>query len=99
MAPERQPDYAVQAPSSRWRVKNSASSPVLTAYCRRRRSIWAGVNGAENDRADATFVDLRTSDRRFATIDYSDDEPVLYLGESVDFEALGLALVREFEGW
>jgi hypothetical protein len=35
----------------------------------------------------------------FATVDYSDDEPVLYRGEMVDFDSLKLKNLRTFEGW
>jgi len=45
------------------------------------------------------FIDLRTADAAFATLDYSDSQPVLYLGESVDFDELHLKNLREFEGW
>jgi len=51
------------------------------------------------DKSDVVFVDLMTSTGRFATIDYSDDEPVLYLGESVDFDNLKFKNLRSFEGW
>jgi len=36
---------------------------------------------------------------KFGTIDYSDDEPALYLGEFVDFDSLKLKNLRSFEGW
>lgn len=45
------------------------------------------------------FADLRTSDARFATIDYSEDPPLFYAGSAVDFDALRLKNLREFEGW
>jgi hypothetical protein len=35
----------------------------------------------------------------FATLDYSDAAPVLYIGQTVDFDALRLKNVRTFEGW
>ena len=35
----------------------------------------------------------------FATLDYSDQTPVLYLGKAVNFDDLRLANVRRFEGW
>ena len=46
-----------------------------------------------------TFVDLRTLTRSFATLDYSDPEPLLYIGRFVDFEELRLTNLRQFEGW
>ena len=45
------------------------------------------------------FVDLRSPSSDFATLDYSDAEPVLYLGKMVDFDALQLKNLRVFEGW
>ena len=35
----------------------------------------------------------------FATIDYSDEAPALYIGKAVDFDTLRLRNVRTFEGW
>jgi hypothetical protein len=46
-----------------------------------------------------TFVDLRSQTGKFATIDYSDEQPALYLGEVVEFESLALKNLRAFEGW
>jgi len=42
---------------------------------------------------------LRSPSGKFATIDYSDEKPVLYLGEMVEFESLALKNLRNFEGW
>ena len=51
------------------------------------------------DKTDVTFVDLRTESGKFATLDYSDPEPALYLGEFVEFDDLKLKNLRSFEGW
>jgi hypothetical protein len=51
------------------------------------------------DKSDVWFADLRTADGRFATIDYSDAEPLLFLGQPVEFDDLRLKGLREFEGW
>lgn len=51
------------------------------------------------DKDDVTFADLRSSSRKFATLDYSDTEPALYLGELVEFDDLKLKNLRQFEGW
>jgi len=51
------------------------------------------------DKTDVIFADLRTETGKFATLDYSDDEPVLYLGEFVEFEDLKFKNLRQFEGW
>lgn len=51
------------------------------------------------DKTGVTFVDLRTETGKFATLDYSDPEPALYLGEFVEFEDLKLKNLKSFEGW
>jgi len=50
-------------------------------------------------KTDVVFVDLMSYSGKFATIDYSDDEPILYLGEHIDFDTLKLKNLRGFEGW
>ena len=47
----------------------------------------------------ATFADLRTSGRAFGTIDFSDGQPLLFLGEWVSFPELQLKNLKQFEGW
>src|SRR5271157_4561132 len=51
------------------------------------------------DKDEVEFIDLMTTDGKFATLDYSDKAPVLYLGESVEFDELKLKNLRNFEGW
>lgn len=51
------------------------------------------------DKQDVVFADLRSADRRFATIDYSDATPLLFLGEAMEFDDLHLKNLRQFEGW
>lgn len=51
------------------------------------------------DKSDVLFVDLLSHSDKFATIDYSEDPPLLFLGESVDYEDLKLKNLRSFEGW
>jgi hypothetical protein len=67
------------------------------------RAHYAGVEGELPfvywDKSDVLFADLRTIDGRFATVDYSDVTPALYLGEAVEFDDLKLKNLREFEGW
>jgi hypothetical protein len=43
-------------------------------------------------------ADLRTPTARFATLDYGDDAPRLYVGEVVELAALGLRGLRELDG-
>src|SRR5439155_22679636 len=51
------------------------------------------------DKTEVTFVDLRTESGKLATLDYSDPQPALYLGEFVEFDDLKLKNLRSFEGW
>lgn len=67
------------------------------------KANYAGVQGELPfeywDKIKVRFVDLRTVDARFATIDYSEDPPLVFLGEAIEFEDLKLKNLREFEGW
>jgi Domain of unknown function (DUF4178) len=67
------------------------------------RAHYRGVQGELPfeywDKTDVLFADFRSSTKKFATLDYSDTEPALYLGEFVEFEDLKLANLRQFEGW
>ena len=51
------------------------------------------------DKTTALFADCRSTNADFATLDYSDDQPLLYRGEMVDFDSLKLKNLRTFEGW
>ena len=51
------------------------------------------------DKTDMVFADLRTDDGDFATIDYSEKPPLLFLGRAVEFDDLHLKNLREFEDW
>jgi hypothetical protein len=51
------------------------------------------------DKDEVLFADLRSVDGRFATIDYSEQPALLFVGRFVEFDALGLGNVRRFEGW
>ena len=67
------------------------------------RARYRGVEGELPfeywDKEEVPFVDLRSTSGKFATLDYSDDSPLLFTGEAVEFEDLKLRNVREFEGW
>jgi len=64
---------------------------------------YAGVEGELPfqywDKTDVMFIDLRSDRLDFATLDYSDDTPALYIGKAMEFDALRLRNVRAFEGW
>ncbi|MGE5570638.1 MAG: DUF4178 domain-containing protein [Rhodospirillales bacterium] len=67
------------------------------------RARYRGVEGELPfeywDKDEALFADLETRDAPFATIDYSGSEPLLFLGEAVEFDSLHLKNLRPFEGW
>lgn len=52
-----------------------------------------------HDKSEMRFVDLRTAGRAFGTLDFSEQPPLLFLGEWVSYEDLQLKNVRQFEGW
>lgn len=78
----------------------NGSNYTVTAITRAR---YRGVEGELPfeywDKSDAVFADLRTTEGKFGTIDYSGGEPLVFLGEFVDYDDLKLRNVREFEGW
>jgi hypothetical protein len=67
------------------------------------RAHYRGVEGELPfeywDKDEVLFADLETHDGRFATLDYSDPQPLLYTGEPVGFDDLRLKNLRQFEGW
>lgn len=67
------------------------------------KARYAGVEGELPfeywGRDRVLFVDLRSHNLRFATIDYSETPPLLFVGRLVDYDELELRHVRTFEGW
>ncbi len=49
------------------------------------------------DKDTVPFVDLRSYDESFATIDYSEPHPLLFIGRFVEYDALALRNVRTFD--
>ena len=49
--------------------------------------------------AAVPFADARSEDGAFATVDYSENPPLLFVGESVELRQLQLTNLRDFEGW
>ena len=88
---ELRPGRAVRVGEERFTVTS-----VTTAH-------YEGVEGELPfvywDRAEIPLVDLRTPTARFATLDGSESPPLLFVGETVPYAALGLAHVRAFDGW
>jgi hypothetical protein len=67
------------------------------------RAHYRGVEGELPfqywDKRDLVFADLRTTTGDFATIDYSENPPLLFMGRAVEFDDLHFRNLREFEGW
>jgi hypothetical protein len=72
---------------------------VTSAATARYRGVEGELPFEYWDKGDALFVDLRTADGRFATIDFSERPPLLFVGEHVTFAELSLRELREFQGW
>jgi len=79
-----------------WNHQNYTLSVITPA---RYRGVEGELPFEYWDKTDVTFADFRTQTGKFATLDYSDPEPVLYLGEFVEFDDLKLKNLRSFEGW
>ncbi|MFN7918583.1 MAG: DUF4178 domain-containing protein [Bryobacteraceae bacterium] len=47
------------------------------------------------DKNEVLFIDLRSSDQRFATIDYSEQPPLCFVGETVELPDLRLTNLRD----
>ena len=48
---------------------------------------------------EAPVADMIGEGNSFATLDFSEDSPLVFLGEYVEFEQLSLTGLREFDGW
>lgn len=62
------------------------------------RARYRGVEGELPfeywDKEEVVFADFRTRDTRFATVDYSEEPPLLFRGEFVEWDALALTNLR-----
>ena len=98
LAPQQQPPPAQpqRGASFTWNNKSYEVTSITTAH-------YKGVQGELPfqywDKSDVVFADLRTADGDFATIDYSENPPLLFLGRAVEFDDLHFKNLRLFEGW
>ncbi len=67
---------------------------------------WAHYAGVEGElpfeywgKEQVLFADLRSPEAHFATIDYSEQPPLLFVGEAVEFEDLRFKNLKLIEGW
>jgi len=67
------------------------------------RAHYKGVQGELPfqywNKNEVTFADLRTYEGDFATIDYTEAPPLLFVGRAVEFDDLHFKNLRLFEGW
>lgn len=67
------------------------------------KAAYVGVEGELPftywDKAICQFVDLRTPSADFATLDFSEDPALVFIGRQVDYDELRLTNVKQFEGW
>ncbi len=89
-------DQVVPGQTYRW---NNVNYEVTGLTRARYRGVEGELPFEYWDKTEVLFADLRTHDARFATLDYSDPEPLLFTGEAVAFESLRLKNLRQFEGW
>ena len=48
---------------------------------------------------DAPVADLVGEKNAFATIDYSEEQPLVFIGEYMEFDDLHFSNLRQFDGW
>jgi hypothetical protein len=64
---------------------------------------YAGVEGELPfeywGKQQVLFADMRSPDAQFATIDYSEEPPLFFVGEAVEFEDLRFKNLKRIEGW
>jgi hypothetical protein len=109
---DAQEEYAVSFPTSDQKLPSQSQLQIGQTYSWNREiyilsviteAHFCGVAGELPfqywDKSEVLFADLRSSGRKFGTLDYSDTNPALYLGELVEFEDLKFRNLRQFEGW
>jgi len=98
-----EPDTPLPSPGAVSRSQKYTFKGVSYEVTSRSEARYRGVEGELPfeywDKEEVLFADLRSTGSRFATIDYSGETPLLFLGEAVEFDALKLKNLREFEGW
>jgi hypothetical protein len=90
-AREARPESIVRAAGREYRVTTRTDA--------RYRGVEGELPFEYWDKQTVAFVDLVDEAGRFATIDYSETPPLLFVGEYVSFGSLQLRNVRTFENW
>jgi hypothetical protein len=96
------PSDEVPSASDIWRVTidwNGRRYLVKTVTTAQYEGVEGELPFEYWDKTECTFVDLVGIRGGFATVDYSESPPLVFLGESVTFTGLQLQHVVEFDGW
>jgi hypothetical protein len=72
---------------------------VTTVTSARYRGVEGDLPFEYWDKDEVHLVDLMSAEGGFATLDYSEVTPLLFLGEAVAFRDLALTNLRQFDGW
>ena len=95
-----------QTPTGNWEPKPDLVAGDTLSFGKERLTVstvtvaqYAGVEGELPfeywDKSESTFVDFRYGNGGFATLDFSDDPPLFFLGEYESFEELKLTGLRD----
>jgi hypothetical protein len=95
-APLPSPQQATPGASFQW---NNRVYQVATVTRARYKGVEGELPFQYWNKNEMLFADLRNSTGDFATIDYSDNPPLLFLGRAAEFEELHFKNLRLFEGW
>ena len=87
----RTPGMAITLKGDRFEVSDARAARVVGGEGELPFRVMQGY--------ETRAADLRSDTEAFATIDYTDEPPRVYLGEVVEFDALALRGLRQFEGW
>jgi hypothetical protein len=98
------PDSAARPPAGTvqpgehvtWQGKDYEVTAVTVAHY---RGVEGDLPFEYWDKRDVVFADLMTTDGGFATIDYSESAPLVFVGEYVEYRDLALTNLRRFDGW
>ncbi len=85
------PGMSVKVAGAAWEVQDIESARCVSGQ----GELPFGFEGGY----EAPVVDLSGADGKFATLDYSEQPPLVFVGEWLDFDALGFADLREVEDW
>jgi len=78
---------------------NSIEYQVTARTYARYKGVEGQLPFAYWDKEQVEFIDLRTNGMEFATLDFSEQPCLLFLGKFVEFEELRLNNLKRFEGW